>query len=57
MKKIKVILISCLCLLMMTGCTTNKIDSQKKKLFVQHMFNTIGYNKLLVKKIVLLIYL
>ena len=32
MKKIKVILISCLCLLMMTGCTTNKIDSQKIKI-------------------------
>lgn len=32
MKKLKVILISCLCLLMMTGCTTNKIDSQKIKI-------------------------
>ena len=32
MKKLKVILISCLCLLMMTGCTTNKIDNQKIKI-------------------------
>ena len=32
MKKLKAILISCLCLLMMTGCTTNKIDNQKIKI-------------------------
>ena len=32
MKKLKVILISCLCFLMMTGCTTNTIDNQKIKI-------------------------
>ena len=35
MKKLKVILISCLCLLMMAGCTTNKIDNQKINTFAE----------------------
>lgn len=32
MKKLKVILIACLCLLMMTGCSTSKVDNKKIKI-------------------------
>lgn len=32
MKKIKMIFISCLCLLMISGCTTNKVDNKRIKI-------------------------